>query len=116
MPIRPELKRLYPPNWPQLSKRIRFERARGRCECTGQCGAQHAGRCGAVNHERTPAGSLVVLTVAHVDHDQTNNDEANLLALCQACHLRLDVDQHKASRRANKRRQQSEAGQKELFK
>ena len=29
MPIRPELKPLYPPNWSELSRQVRFERAGG---------------------------------------------------------------------------------------
>lgn len=39
MPIRPEHKRLYPFDWPQLSHAVRFRRAGGRCE---QCGRPHA--------------------------------------------------------------------------
>lgn len=33
----------------------------------------------------------VVLTIAHLDQDRTNNDPANLAALCQRCHLRHDA-------------------------
>jgi len=35
----------------------------------------------------------VVLTVAHLDHDETNHDVEleRLKALCQACHLRYDA-------------------------
>jgi hypothetical protein len=36
MPIRPEFRWLYPVDWPQLSAMIRFERAKGRCECCGR--------------------------------------------------------------------------------
>jgi len=38
MPIRPELKYLYPIDWPQVSKWVRFVRAQGRCE---RCGRPH---------------------------------------------------------------------------
>ena len=41
MPIRPELKDLYPPNRDALSKRINFERAGNRCE---QFGCETTGR------------------------------------------------------------------------
>lgn len=41
----------------------------------------------------------VVLTVAHLDHDIANNEDANLKALCQRCHLAHDKDQHLASAR-----------------
>ena len=35
MPIRPEMKDLYPADWPAVSQRIRFERAGGKCEWRG---------------------------------------------------------------------------------
>jgi hypothetical protein len=38
MPIRPEYRWLYPIDWPELSRLIRFERAGGRCE---GCGRPH---------------------------------------------------------------------------
>jgi hypothetical protein len=41
MPIRPEFRPLYPPNWPALSGRVRFERAGGRCQ---GCGRPHLAR------------------------------------------------------------------------
>ena len=37
MPIRRELRSLYPPNWKELSRRVRFDRARGLCEVCGRC-------------------------------------------------------------------------------
>jgi len=41
----------------------------------------------------------IVLTVAHLDHDVTNNSDENLAALCQLHHLRLDSKQHKENSR-----------------
>jgi hypothetical protein len=38
MPIRPELRALYPPHWRELSRRVRFERAGGKCQ---GCGRPH---------------------------------------------------------------------------
>ena len=32
MPIRPAFRALYPKNWPELSRQIRFERGGGRCQ------------------------------------------------------------------------------------
>lgn len=43
----------------------------------------------------------VVLTVAHVDHDESNNDPSNLLALCQRCHFALDRADNDRRRREN---------------
>jgi hypothetical protein len=35
-PIRPELRPLYPPHLPELSRRVRFERAGGQCQRCGR--------------------------------------------------------------------------------
>lgn len=63
MPIRPENRDRYPKDWPEISRRIRFERAQGRCECEGEClRGTHLDRCPNVNGR--PAygtGSRVVL-------------------------------------------------------
>jgi hypothetical protein len=38
MPIRPEMRELYPSDWPEISRRVRFERAGGVCQ---GCGRPH---------------------------------------------------------------------------
>jgi len=43
----------------------------------------------------------VVLTIAHLDHDPTNNAPSNLKALCQLHHNRLDAKHRASSRRRN---------------
>lgn len=104
MPINPDLKSLYPANWNQISYRIRFERAGGKCE---RCGIEHnAYRSGegvvVYDPDLIPIGmkfSRIVLTTAHLDHDPTNNQETNLAALCQRCHLAHDLRHHLRSRR-----------------
>jgi hypothetical protein len=104
MPIRPENRHRYPPDWPSISERIRNERALGRCECEGECGrGTHDGRC--PNRNGYPAygtGSRVVLTVAHLDHTPENCDDDNLRAMCQGCHLHYDRDHHAETRAATK--------------
>ena len=80
---------LYHPKWTLISRMVRFKRANNKCEW-----------CGAENHFVNPiTGTKVVLTVAHIDHDKTNNDFANLAALCQRCHLGHDIKQHVANRK-----------------
>jgi hypothetical protein len=37
---------------------------------------------------------LIVLTVAHLDHNILNNEFSNLKALCQKCHLAYDKEHH----------------------
>lgn len=41
----------------------------------------------------------IVLTVAHLDHDITNNTDENLAALCQLHHLRHDAELHRNNAR-----------------
>jgi len=106
MPIRPENLKRYPPSWREISRRIRFDRAKGRCECAGQCGRDHRAdnrpqfddedRCDAVHGEPHPVTrSLVVLTVAHLDHTPENCDDANLVAMCQKCHNAYDAPERR---------------------
>lgn len=126
MPIRPENKSRYPADWPEISRRIREDRAGGRCECRGEClihseerrrtdtHLEADGRCGAVNGALLRSGRWrVVLTVAHLDHTPENVDELNLLAMCQGCHLRYDAPHHAETRRATLRDQ--DAGAQLLF-
>ena len=101
MPISPENKGLYPKNWKQISQQIRTERAESKCEF-----------CGAQNGQPHPTtGSTVVLTVAHLDHNPTNNNFDNLAALCQRCHNIYDGP-HRA--RSRKDRQDKRRGQARL--
>ncbi len=75
-------KRDYPENWKEISLAIR-ERAKNKCEL-----------CGALNGETTARRTKVVLTVHHIDRDKKNNKAVNLIAICQKCHLRLDLEHH----------------------
>ena len=103
-PIRESERARYPDDWAAISHRIRHERAGGQCECLGQCGSRHhptRARCTALNGQPHPSsGSRVVLTVAHLDHQPEHNDDANLLAMCQACHLAYDAEHHAQTRAA----------------
>jgi hypothetical protein len=97
MPIRAENRARYPRDWHEISRRIRHQRAAGRCECRGECGIDHDGdRCGAENGLPHPVtGSTVVLTCAHLDHTPEHCIDDNLRAMCQRCHLRYDRDLHR---------------------
>lgn len=86
----------YPSNWKtEIRPRI-LARAGNRCE-----------RCGAENYKPHPeTGSRVILTIAHLNHDTTDNRDENLQALCQRDHLALDAGLHRRNsartRRAKK--------------
>jgi hypothetical protein len=102
-PVRASERHRYPADWREISARIRFGRAAGQCECTGECGTGHAGRCEAEHGQAHPVtGSRVVLTTAHLDHRPENCADANLRAMCQRCHLAYDVGLHKASAAATR--------------
>jgi hypothetical protein len=104
MPIRKENRRRYPPNWPAVSRFIRFERADGRCECVSECGLHaHHGRCKERHGEAAQwAKGKVVLTVAHLNHRPEDCDHDNLKAMCQRCHLRYDREHHGETRKRGK--------------
>ena len=127
MPIRPELRPLYPPHWRELSRRVRFERAQGHCQA---CQRPHLVqlRClpdgrwfdEGTNTWRDRRGrdarwpdlvdatrlrtTRVVLAAAHLDSNPSNNRLANLRALCQRCHMLHDRPHHLAQRRLTYRR------------
>jgi len=97
MPMPPEH---YPPGWNPFSRAIRYARAKGRCECTGQCGMHRPNpglrRCIEQNHQPARwARGRVVLTVAHLCqcHPICLNP-AHVIAACQRCHLRIDRFRH----------------------
>ena len=115
----------YPANWSQISNEIRFERAHGQCECTGECGT-HETRCEARHKEPHPiTGTTVILTTAHLGtdtgdkHNKLDVRPENLKAMCQRCHLLFDLEDHVAhartTRHENIRTAHHEAGQMEMF-
>ncbi len=127
MPIKRELRALYPAHWRDLSRKIRFERAGGRCQ---GCGRPHLHwvRCLPDGRWFDPVrqtwrdrrgrparwpdlieririrATRVVLAAAHLDHDPTHNRLRNLRSLCQRCHLLHDQAHHLAQRRITYRR------------
>jgi hypothetical protein len=114
----------YHPKWRLISKLIRYVRAKNKCE---DCGLENEMVIKRLqgNMYRKPcseewdmiyakvrsggynmSGALkrlgftrIVLTVAHLDHDKTNNRFWNLRALCQRCHLYHDRKQHAENRK-----------------
>jgi hypothetical protein len=87
----------YPDDWKAVSRFVRHERAGGRCECEGQCGLHTTtGRCVERDGEKAKfAKGKVVLTTAHTcTCDPLCSNPAHLLAMCNRCHLRLDIDLH----------------------
>lgn len=118
----------YPADWPKIRAAI-LARANNRCETCGAPNREtivrgaadskdagtyamfDGGDCfdaetgkerGAVRGSEYDGGNVVrvILTVAHLDHDESNNDPANLRALCQMHHLRHDREDNVQRRRA----------------
>ena len=115
MPIRPENRHRYPPDWPAISRRVK-ERAGWRCECAGECGrGTHTGRCPNTHLGRAyGTGAQVILTTAHLNHQPEDVRQENLRAMCQGCHLHYDIEHHQQTRAATLRARRSAAGQTEL--
>ena len=113
----------YHPKWSLISRLIRFRRAGNKCELCGIRNGEVVKR--SLKGWRTPSGqewemihsrirysesnmteslrhhgfTKIVLTVAHMDHDKTNNRFCNLKAACQKCHLMHDIKQHVNNRK-----------------
>ncbi len=118
----------YPENWFAEIRPAILERAEDHCELCGvqnhiviqrslgnraryrKCGIQVQERareiwaitCGVIPglKDEWCMPILVVLTVAHLDHDIKNNDGKNLRALCQLCHNRHDSEHRQRNRKA----------------
>jgi len=122
LPINRELRWFYPIDWPEISRRVRFERARGVCEGCGRPHGEtvrclpdgrwfdpvrHTWRSGRGRPARWPdieeavafRRTRVILAAAHLDHDPGNNRQRNLKSLCQRCHMIHDHTHHLARRR-----------------
>ncbi len=98
MPIRPEMRDKYPKDWKLISHEVR-EAAGWRCVGSNAypgCRAKHG-------FEHPSTGSIVVLTVAHLDHDPTNCDRDNLRAWCQRCHNKYDAPHRREGMRQRAR-------------
>lgn len=121
MPISTETRRRYPTNWNEISDWVRFVRAGGRCECSGECGRPdgHLGpdvRCRNRHGQPRWGGArrqcTVILSTAHLNHVPEDDDPDEMLALCEGCHLAYDRQHHAATRRA---RQAEALGMDPLF-
>lgn len=113
MPISPERMARYPggsirsPEWRAFRASI-IERAGDACE-----GTEQNPDCRAANGEPHPVtGSKVVLTIAHLDWDESHADPKRCRALCQRCHLQWDARQHGMNARKTRFRK---TGQDDLF-
>lgn len=113
MPIKPENRKRYPDNWPEVRAAI-LDRARHTCE---QCGIpNHTWRnnqTDAWTHSQQTAitwqqngdpVTSIVLTIAHLDHTPEHNAPENLRALCQRCHLAHDRGHHQQTAYQTRRR------------
>lgn len=98
----------YPANWKTEIRPAILERAGNKCEFCGVPNGHIVYRdvSGRSGQKRTCYSNLkavkIVLTVAHLNHDITDNRPENLRALCQRCHLTHDKEQHAQTRRRNR--------------
>lgn len=99
MPVSREKQKLYPGGslksqlWADIKAWVRL-RSGGRCE-----GSPAYPDCRAIDGEAHPVtGSIVVLTVAHIDHDLTRNGPDDLRHWCQRCHNTHDAPHRRKNR------------------
>lgn len=100
--------RKYPANWQQIVAEV-WKRSGGQCECMGECGLHkdHPGprRCTERNGEPARyAKGKVMLTTAHLCHDESCGNLDHLRHMCQRCHLRYDTKLHQKHARETRRR------------
>lgn len=111
----------YPPNWHTEIRPAVLKRANNRCE---DCGLYNHSiickddrkrpskqqwdmywdllkRTTKLRAMRAMQFTKIILTIAHLDHDKLNHDVKldRLKALCQKCHLGLDIEHHKTNRK-----------------
>lgn len=77
-------------NWAVLRTQICDDRARGRCECAGQCGVNHGPRCPARQGHQDDSGEWIRLHPEPLDGVLWHTTPQNLLAMCQACRARYN--------------------------
>jgi len=106
----------YPDNWKWLSKQAIAD-AGNRCElCYAPNGVTvNRKKDGQYPWELAHQGggkdTKIILTVHHINHDKKDSTKQNLIALCQRCHLRLDLVHHMK----NRARSRKEKNQTSLF-
>ena len=114
----------YHPKWRLISKLVRYRRAHNKCEkcdilnhsvvkrlkdktyrfpSQAEWDMIHSsikdGGHNMTSSLKKHGFTKIVLTVAHLDGDKTNNRFSNLMALCQRCHLAHDMTQHVRNRK-----------------
>lgn len=112
----------YNPEWKKISKSIIKDRAKDKCELCLAPNGEHVFRplkkyqdtYKRPWYETVPKSpdrfrfTKIVLTVHHIDRDKKNDDPLNLLALCQKCHLRVDLAIHVRNRKIKRAKGLSE--------
>ncbi|HMG38018.1 MAG TPA: hypothetical protein VK566_02445 [Nitrososphaeraceae archaeon] len=113
--MKKEHKKRYPDNWTYISAKIKYERAKLLCERCGLMDGEVIRRYKNGKYSRPTSTEIaevavwsklrnksilqgfkhykltrIVLVVAHLDHNENNNIESNLLCLCQRCHFNHD--------------------------
>lgn len=119
----------YHPKWSLISRLVRFYRAKNKCEF---CQVPNHSYVVRDKHGRwryrltrhfidslilelwRPSEiareydcTYIVLTVAHLDQDKTNNRFNNLAALCQRCHLKHDQKHNISNRKYGRNHKQN---------
>lgn len=124
MPIKPENRKYYAGKTWKYFRAWALERAEDRCQFCGLLNYSVVDEDREMQHttshdtfkEANEAKVLmrritrdcglivIVLTIAHLDHNPENNHPENLRALCQKCHLDYDRPHHMKNAAATRRK------------
>ncbi len=128
--------KLYPPNWLSEIRPKILKRAENKCEVCGVENYNIIFRCKYNDKEyyQMQNGNLydaenselaftntyyfeleplnkdraikIILTIAHLNHNTSDNRDENLKAMCQRCHLRYDAKHHAETRKKKQNKNQ----------
>lgn len=134
----PMNRKLYPKNWNAIARKVK-DKAFWTCqECQRPCRPpsktweqfedwvmeEHPDWWPDFYEEVIHRGVLIeefrknrfTLTVAHLNHDPSDNRPENLKALCSVCHLEYDKPKHIETRKERRRKKLEDISQLPLFK
>jgi hypothetical protein len=112
----------YPSNWEEISLLARraadwsCQKCGKRCRRAGESVSEFLARS-----PDLPAAEVRThpirwcLTVAHLNHIESDCRVENLAAMCAPCHLKYDAAHHALSRKANRMKALEQSGQLNLF-
>jgi hypothetical protein len=112
----------YPSDWEEISLAARravgwtCQKCGKRCRQAGESISEFLNRSPDLPAAEVQAHPIRwCLTVAHLNHIESDCRAENLVAMCAPCHLKYDAAHHALSRKANRMKALEQSGQLNLF-